>query len=189
MTEKETWHYGLVAEWWSEFNLTGPEISYFQRLIERHGQPALDVACGTGRLLLPYLCAGLDVDGCDISADMIALCREKAERAGVAPRLYVQATHELAIPRSYQTVLMCGAIGLGGDRARDLEALRRMHRHLDPGGTLIFDNHVPYLSAQQWSYWTEEKRGSLPEPWPAPVWPPSVRPVLSTVTTPGASRR
>ena len=76
----QTWHHGLVAQWWSKFNTEGPEIAYFQGLIERYGQPALDVACGTGRLLLPYLRAGLDVDGCDISPDMLTRCREKAER-------------------------------------------------------------------------------------------------------------
>ena len=80
MTEaRQTWHYGLVAQWWAEFRDEGPEIAYHQKFIESYGQPALDVACGTGRLLLPYLRAGLDVDGCDISPDMLALCREKAE--------------------------------------------------------------------------------------------------------------
>jgi 2-polyprenyl-3-methyl-5-hydroxy-6-metoxy-1,4-benzoquinol methylase len=79
--EQQTWHYGLVAKWWAEFNHDGPEIAYFQQHVEA-GQPALDVACGTGRLLIPYLRAGLDVDGCDVSADMIALCREHAEREG-----------------------------------------------------------------------------------------------------------
>jgi SAM-dependent methyltransferase len=81
----KTWHYGLVAKWWAEFNEDGDEIAYFQKYVER-GQPALDVACGTGRLLIPYLREGLDVDGCDVSADMIALCREKAEREGLSTR-------------------------------------------------------------------------------------------------------
>src|SRR6266542_3518573 len=90
----ETWHYGLVARWWAEFNDDGPEIAYFQEYVE-HGQPSLDVACGTGRLLIPYVRAGLDVDGCDVSADMIAFCREKAERQGLSPTLFVQPMHEL----------------------------------------------------------------------------------------------
>ena len=90
----KTWHYGLVAKWWAEFNEDGREIGYFQKYVER-GQPALDVACGTGRLLIPYLRAGLDVDGCDVSPDMIALCREKAEREGLSPTLFVQPMHEL----------------------------------------------------------------------------------------------
>jgi len=76
-----TWHHGLVAEWWAEFELEGPEIQYFRRFVEE-GQPALDAGCGAGRLLIPWLRAGLDVDGCDASADMVALCRERARREG-----------------------------------------------------------------------------------------------------------
>ena len=62
MNAYRTWHYGLIAEWWAEFNTDGPEIDYFGRFVER-GQPALDAGCGTGRLLLPWLRAGYDVDG------------------------------------------------------------------------------------------------------------------------------
>src|SRR5689334_21317172 len=142
--EPQTWHYGLIAQWWAEFNLDGPDIAYFRRVIEQHGQPALDVACGTGRLLLPYLQAGLDVDGCDISEDMLALCRERAYREGLAPRLYRQAMHELEIPRMYKTVVLCGAFGLGGIRQLDIEALNRIFQHLEPGGVLAFDHELPY---------------------------------------------
>jgi len=166
-TQPQVWHYGLVAQWWAEFNTEGPEIAYFQTCIERYGQPALDVACGAGRLLLPYLRAGLDVDGCDISPDMLARCRESAEREGLVPRLYAQAMHELALPRTYKTIIMCGAFGLGGSRELDMEALRRLHQHLAPGGVLVFDHHLPYKSAANWQYWTSEKRRQLPQAWPA----------------------
>ena len=84
----QTWHYGLVAKWWAEFRHDGPEIPYYQTIIRRFGEPALDVACGTGRVLIPALQAGLDVDGSDISGDMLALCREQAEQAGYSPNLY-----------------------------------------------------------------------------------------------------
>jgi len=95
-----TWHYGVVAQWWSEFNAGGPEIACFRAFIERYGEPALDVACGAGRLLLPYLRDGLDVDGCDISADMLAWCRSRAGQQALAPALYRQAMHELDLPRA-----------------------------------------------------------------------------------------
>jgi SAM-dependent methyltransferase len=152
MTAKpQVWHYGLVAQWWAEFNTTGPEIAYFQKCVECYGQPALDVACGTGRLLLPYLRAGLDVDGCDISPDMLARCREKAVREGLSPRLYAQAMHELDLPRTYKTIFVCGAFGLGGDRQHDWEALRRFYRYLEPGGVLVLDNHLPYHGERAWT--------------------------------------
>ncbi|HYY04382.1 MAG TPA: class I SAM-dependent methyltransferase [Gaiellaceae bacterium] len=161
----QTWHYGLIANYWAEFNddFRPHEIPYFQRHIENGGEPALDVACGTGRLLIPYLRAGLDVDGCDVSADMVALCREKAEREGLSPTLFVQPMHELHAPRRYKTIYVCGAFGLGSTRVQDLEALRRFHAHLEPGGTLLLDIEVPYADTHQWPYWLKDGRGALPE--------------------------
>ena len=166
----ETWHHGLVATWWAEFNddFRPHEIPYFRRHVERDGQPALDVACGTGRLLLPYLRAGLDVDGCDISADMVQHCRAKAVGEGLSPVLFVQAMHEIDPPRTYRTVFVCGAFGLGSTRAQDVEALSRLHDALQPGGTLLLDIEVPYADTKQWRYWTSEGRRALPEELPPP---------------------
>lgn len=133
-----TWHHGLVARWWAEFNHGGPEVEHFRPFVAA-GQPALDAGCGTGRLLVPWLRDGLDVDGCDVSADMLALCREAAAREGLEPALYEQALHELDLPRRYRTIVCCGTFGLGSTREQDAEALRRLHDHLEPGGLLALD--------------------------------------------------
>lgn len=136
-----TWHYGIVARWWAEFNHGGPEVEYFRPLVAS-GQPALDAGCGTGRLLLPYLREGLDVDGCDVSPDMLAHCRAAAEREGLSPNLYTQALHELDLPRRYRTIVACGVFGLGSTRAQDEEALGRLLAHLEPGGLLALDTEA-----------------------------------------------
>jgi SAM-dependent methyltransferase len=162
----QTWHHGVVSHYWAEFNRSGPEIDYFRRFVEA-GQPALDVACGTGRLLVPYLREGLDVDGCDVSPDMLSRCREAAEREGLSPTLHAQAAHELDVPRRYRTIFMCGGFGLGSTRDQDLEALRRFHAHLEPGGRLVLDNEVPYSNEHRWQYWLKDVRRTLPRPWPA----------------------
>jgi SAM-dependent methyltransferase len=167
--QPQTWHYGLMARWWAEFVVDGgDELTYYQRAVERYGRPALDLACGVGRLLIPMRQAGLDVDGCDISADMIAVCRERAERAGVTPDLYVQPMHQLDVPRTYRTIYMCGAFGIGGHREHDREALRRCYQSLAPGGTLIFDHHLPYEDPEEWRSWLPDERDTLPSPWPEP---------------------
>ncbi len=65
MQEPQFWHHGLIAREWAEFETDGgPEAIYYKQLIEKSGQPALDLGCGSGQLLLPFLKAGLDVDGC-----------------------------------------------------------------------------------------------------------------------------
>ena len=158
-----TWHHGIVATWWDEFNRDGPEIDFFRRYVEE-GQPALDAGCGAGRLLVPFLRAGLDVDGCDVSPDMIERCRARVESEGLRTSLHVQALCELDLPRRYRTVVVCGAFGLGSTRDDDREALRRIHDHLQPGGRLVLDNEAPYADPRQWSHWPKAERASLPRP-------------------------
>lgn len=159
-----TWHHGLMARWWANFNVDGPEIEFFRRYVA-DGEPALDVACGTGRLLVPWLVEGLDVDGVDASADMIAACRDAARRAGCDPSLFVQPVHRLDLPRRYGTIVMCGGFGLGGSREQDREGLRRMFDHLRPGGQLILDYDVEDTD----TYWSQApSRDAAPATPPAP---------------------
>jgi SAM-dependent methyltransferase len=156
-----TWHYGVVARWWAEFNHGGSEVEYFRPFVAA-GQPALDAGCGSGRLLLPWLREGLDVDGCDVSPDMLAECRRLAAAEGLEPALYAQALHALELPRRYRTIVCCGTFALGSTRAQDAEALRRFYGHLEPGGLLALD--------------VEASGGLLGlEPSPEPVPPPAER--------------
>jgi SAM-dependent methyltransferase len=164
MHEPQTWHHGLIAEWWARFNVDGPEIGYYGELVRR-GQPALDAGCGAGRLLLPWLREGLDVDGCDVSSDMVDQCRSRASALGLSPTLFVQPLHALDPPRRYRTIVVCGVFGLGSTRGQDEEAIRRLHSALEPGGLLLLDNEVPYSNARRWQRWTRAGRAELPTPW------------------------
>jgi SAM-dependent methyltransferase len=167
-SDPQTWHYGLVAKWWAQSAGPRPEeLAYYRSVIERYGSPALDLCCGTGRLLLPLLESGLDMDGCDLSPDMLAVCREHATSRALEPRLYAQAMHTLKLPRTYGTIYICDSFGIGGHRHQDEEALRRCYHHLDPGGALVFSVHLPYGDRDQWSWWLPEQRRQLPEEWPS----------------------
>lgn len=167
MTQPQIWHHGLIARDWAEFETEGgPEAVYFRKLIEASGQPALDLGCGSGRILLPFVQAGLDVDGCDYSQDMLAQCQERATREGLAPRLYQQAVHELDLPRRYMTIIACGVIGLGGERRLTRRAIRRCYEHLRPGGVFAFDLTARWNDHPAWLSRLPENRRSLPEPWP-----------------------
>jgi SAM-dependent methyltransferase len=167
MKQPQIWHYGLVALEWGEFETQGgKEGAYYQGLIEKFGQPALDLGCGSGRLLLPYLRAGLDVDGCDYSPDMLAQCEKRLKKEGFSPRLYAQAMHALDLPRRYKTIFARGVIGLGGERRLTMQAFQRCYEHLRPGGIFAFDYMVRYNDPPAWMARLPEYRRALPQEWP-----------------------
>jgi len=165
-----TWHHGLIARWWAEFNVATPEeLAYFGAAIRKFGEPALDLGCGTGRIMFPLIAEGLDVDGSDISEDMIAAAAAEAKKRGVNPRLTVQPMHELDLGRMYRTIYICGSFGLGGRRDYDLEALKRAYRHLEPQGALLITGQgLAYNDDdEQWVKWLPGRRGGAPSEWPA----------------------
>ena len=163
VTTATTWHHGLIARWWANFNLDGPEIAFFRSYVEA-GQPALDVGCGSGRLLVPWVSDGLDVDGVDASADMIDACRAAADAAGCEPDLYVQSTDRLDLPRRYGAIVNCGAFGLGGSRSDDAEGLRRLRDHLLPGGVVALDYEVGEFDDDRWRGWRPRPPVTTPPP-------------------------
>jgi SAM-dependent methyltransferase len=165
VTAGTDFHRGLAALLFQVVNRDdAPDVAYYRGIIERSGQPALDAGCGPGRLLCQYLRAGLDVDGCDISPDMVDLCRRRAEAEGLAPSLHVQSTAGLDLPRRYRTIVSCGTFGLNGTRADDLESLRRFHHHLEPGGTLAVDIEAGWAMTEMWRRCASADR-SQPGEW------------------------
>lgn len=164
----KTWHYGLIARWWAEFNTATPkELAYFRSAIETYGEPALDLACGAGRLLIPLAAEGLDVDGVDLSPDMLAQAATLALSNGLRPGLHASALHEMDLPRRYRTIYCCDSFGLGGQRAHDELAISRVYEHLEPGGTFVFNHYLPYdeVDKDRWADWLPEHRPRGPNEW------------------------
>ena len=132
---------GLIAEAWDVFRgdtSNWPDRHFYLAAIQKYGQPVLDVGCGTGRLLLDYLQQGIDIDGVDNSPEMLAVCRRKAQKLGLNPRLYEQYLENLDIPRRYQTILVpSSSLQLIIDPEPLEQSMKRLYEHLLPGGVLI----------------------------------------------------
>lgn len=122
------------------------DVDFFRDAIREGGEPALEVACGTGRLLIPFAREGLDVEGLDLSEEMLGICRWKAEVAGVQITLHRAAMEEFALERRFRTIFVpFGSFMLLDDLDRARRALGCFHAHLDVGGRVLIPLHLPWL--------------------------------------------
>ncbi len=155
---------GLAAEQWAASSVTDARLDapLYRKVIQEQGGRALELGCGAGRLLLTFLAEGLEVEGCDISADMLAMCRRQAAVAGVTPTLDEQAMQDLDVPGKFRTIYIpCGSFVCVMDRQEALETLRRCREHLEPGGVLVFNVFPVPIN------YTEPPADDFPTPWQA----------------------
>ncbi len=141
MTEQEYEYRDLFAKTWDLFRGDTSQWEdrfFFREMINQYGGPVLDVGCGTGRLLLDYMLEGGDIDGVDISPEMLALCREKADQIGLNPTLYQQAMQDLDLPRRYRTIIVpSSSFQLVTDLDSAGRTMIRFFQNLETSGVLI----------------------------------------------------
>ena len=81
MTKLNYSYSGLMASTWDLWRDTTQRWSdsvFYLDMVQRYGQPVLDVGCATGRIVLDYLAQGIDTDGVDNSPELLAICHDKA---------------------------------------------------------------------------------------------------------------
>ena len=127
------------------------QIAALVRRARPHARTLLDVACGTGEHA-KYLSEvhGFEVDGIDISPEMIERTRAKCPRG----RFDVGDMVDFQLGRRYDGVLnLFGAIAHAGTVPRLRDTLACMRDHLVPGGIAVVQ---PYLTPDELQVGTAE---------------------------------
>lgn len=148
---------GLVAE------LYAPLVSYraaaeeYAGFLDRSGQPALELACGTGMPMLDLVARGYEVEGLDASADMLALCRARAAERGLDVVLHHQEMQSMSLPRRYASIFLAGAsFTLLPSDVDARAALARIREHLAPKGSVLIPLTLPESAASAYADPTRE---------------------------------
>ena len=125
------------------------DVPYWVETAKAAAGPVLEIACGTGRVLLPIRKAGVDIDGIDQSPEMIGRLKDKAAAAGLAVRAEVADMRDFETGRRYN-LIFCGFNGFAHceTTADQLACLRASLRALAPGGALVI--HMSYPGPAYW---------------------------------------
>jgi len=131
---------------------------------EAHG-PVLDICCGTGRILLPCLQAGIDIEGLDLFEPMLKTLRAKAAALGLSPRLHQADMSDFSLSRRYRLVMIpFNAFIHNMTQEAQIRCLQLCREHLFPGGKLAFDTFFPSLEIVGAPENTRVLEGELPHP-------------------------
>ena len=152
-TEQVTNRYGSIAAEIYDIDkpyFALPDTRFHLERFAGFERPILEPACGSGRTLIPFLQAGLDIAGFDPSLEMLDRCRARAAEAGFAPDLSRQRYEDFAYDRGFGAILIpVGSFTLVDDFAAAMAVLRRFHDHLEPGGVLVLDlQGLNFLTSQ-----------------------------------------
>jgi ubiquinone/menaquinone biosynthesis C-methylase UbiE len=123
-------------------------VEFINRQIKKYGisgMKLLDLACGTGELSIRLAQAGFTVTGVDLSNDMLAVAREKADTNGQSLFLVEQDMSELEGLGEFDVIcIFCDSLNYLQTESSVVQTFERVREHLKPGGLFLFDVHSLY---------------------------------------------
>lgn len=148
-----------MARLYDAFPFDG-DLSFYLELAEAQGGRVLEVACGTGRVLVPLAAAGHEIVGVDASPAMLALAGEKLEAAGAAAanrvRLVEGDMRDFHLGEEFDLAIVAvKSIAYLTSREDQQRTIAAIAAHLRPGGLLAIDLMHPSPA------WLAEPAGSV----------------------------
>jgi len=122
------------------------DLWMYQQFAQQCGSPILELACGTGRVLLPLAREGYHITGVDVSAAMLDVARRHVNAEGLANRITLveQDMRTLELDGRFNLIFIAAnSFSHLTTLDEQLAALGRIRQHLNPGGLLVIDLFNP----------------------------------------------
>lgn len=124
------------------------DIPFYIEMAEMVSGSVLEVACGTGRILIPTARAGLEIVGLDLSEWMLAKCRDKLagepEEVQRRVELVKENMRDFDLGRSFELITVpFHSFQHLTELEEQFSCLRTIRRHLGERGRLVLDLFNP----------------------------------------------
>jgi SAM-dependent methyltransferase len=138
--------YSQVADIYDKYVKTDLDVAFFREESGKAAGRVLELMCGTGRLTMHLLAAGVSLTCVDSSPQMLSLLREKLRQSGFCADVVEQDVTCLSLQDKYAFALIpFNSFSEITTTSAQLAALASIRRHLAPGGKLIVTLHNPIV--------------------------------------------
>lgn len=135
---------GIVVDVYAPLRGSTPDPATYAAFIGASGEPALELGCGDGDPLLTLRAAGIDVEGLDSSADMLAKLRRDAAMLHLDVTVHHSTIEAMDLGKTYRSIFLAGpTFNLLTDDETAGRALRRIRHHLEPTGAALVPLFLP----------------------------------------------
>jgi ubiquinone/menaquinone biosynthesis C-methylase UbiE len=136
------WLYDLVHEKPPD----GEQIAFYERQIERFGQPVLELGSGTGNFLITLSERDFEVSGLDISENMLRAAERRAKEKRIESKQINADMRDFDLGQKFKLIFVAGNSLQHLEKTEDVEAcFASVKRHLEPAGRFIVEVFNPSL--------------------------------------------
>lgn len=127
------------------------DFSLYHNLARRFGSPVLELACGSGRVVLSLAGEGYEVYGVDVSAEMLLIAEQRAQEKGLGGKIHLLHGDMVdpPIPAGLKFNLVLLAVNSFmylTAQERQVQVLRLAGKVLAKGGLLVLDLANPFTT-------------------------------------------
>jgi SAM-dependent methyltransferase len=138
-----------VADLYDIYVCTEFDIPFWTEESNAVSGKVLELACGTGRVSIPLLRAGVDLTCVDYAPAMLARLREKLSHQGLSCPVYAQDMAELNLADRFDLIFIpFHSFSEITDPQRQRQALKRISAHLTDTGRFICTLQNPAVRTQ-----------------------------------------
>lgn len=145
MPQEEFWD--TFADFYDAYyddDIVPDDMDLYVELARNADGPVLEVGCGTGRIYLELLRAGIDAHGIDISQGMLEVLRERAAEQELTPQVWEADMRSFDTETEYDLIIVPFRSFLHSISVIDQKAtLRNFRNALGPDGTLALNFFTP----------------------------------------------
>ena len=128
-------------------------FDFYLKQTEISGSPVLELACGSGHILIPLAKNGVEIVGLDNSAEMISACERKASEQNIKIQILYGDMRKFELGREFKLIFIAGNslqhLGTIDELSACFDCVKR---HLAPDGKFVvevFNPFIPLLVREQ----------------------------------------